>query len=399
MIKRSFTFETLSVLNPFQGNRELEESIIRDMGDLDDTAVRSLDTDKPSVRRLFKGINDFDTYSGSFKLGTNFLKFERKTTYTENHLSWYDEKDNRKDFFFPVYSSTVDRKFLFGLFKYSRKFSSYAIFDSDMEGNPSKFRSYGIFYELKDKHFSWFDFQDFKSWLNRVFSDETLAKLDLSSWKEADDLDQVRVGFKLLLSSSAIERLSQMDLNGYFSKMAEFASTLKALPSSNNNHHGGHSQHLWSGKLPGEKEATAVFKRKNFHRLHRGMRSMVKRLHEMFTSGNDAENYNKIIKGFMELKENHCFTYMGLGYLLHLMGNDIKDEGYFSLNLHARKIKDITLESGHADDLGMYKNLQAIMAVINGRDCDLRLHQEESLSEMDLLSGDRQYLFEELYSE
>ena len=81
----------------------------------------------------------------------------------------------------------------------------------------------------------------------------------------------------------------------------------------------------------------------------------------------------KKIEYFTRNLDNSTFKKYGIGFLLYLLRDHLKNNVFIALTWQAEGIKPITIKFGSNKDMQLVKNIQYVQGVINNRAYNPRL--------------------------
>jgi hypothetical protein len=391
-----YKFRGLKILDPFTSNRRVSEQLISDLTPAEE--IFREDRDKPAdqkrIDRMFKGANKFEQSSKNFRIGMALVRFEKGSTYTENHISFVDRDEKEHRFFYPTHSETRKRKFLFGLFKSERVDTTFALFpegkeqvsevdddtpiwdqDPDTAVSPTpeeeenrKYRDFGMSIDIKDKRNWGWEQKDFKEYLQRNIPDFIYDEIPWGAWAEEKFRRNVRIYYQVLVHKVAVQELRRAARSGLQRHLDNFLDSIP-LPKPNPSN---------DGDSMGGREETWVTQ--NSYSL----RKMIKKMDEALAENSLLTDQERISK-LMSLRKNGAFKEIGMGFMISLIDHrSLKENIFLSLTMSAKDEESLKFQYGDNDLKELYLQLQYVQGILNNRSFDMRLikqQQEEEESE------------------
>lgn len=126
-------FKDLSLLNPFDEQKELKDKLLTDLSDVEELSYvdRNLPAQQRRIDRIFKGSNSSDTVSNSFRFGLNLLRFENGQAYAQNKIVEVDRHEEEKKCILDTFSIVKKVKMFFGYFGDETTISTNLLFTSN----------------------------------------------------------------------------------------------------------------------------------------------------------------------------------------------------------------------------------------------------------------------------
>ncbi|MCJ8347118.1 hypothetical protein MJH12_16370 [bacterium] len=374
----SLKFKKLKILNPFLGNKDLQDSLISDLTEAEDLFKADKDKEMRRVDRIFKGLNKYDRKSSNIKLGFNLIRFDRKTSYTENFITHYDKNENQRKYFYPTYSKVKKRKLLFGFSKYDEAFSVSALLPMNDQGEVESLSDYGTSLDIREKRVWGWEQKQAKKELTRAFGPKIFSNIQFADWEEEEKRYNTRFFYQIFFHKSALEAWSNYSLDDLRSHLKQYLTSIPLPPVPKNNN-GHHKKQTWET-------------RNKF-----SMKKMTQKLYDIFQAPDDSEAIKKSIFDLLELRTNRAFDTVGNGFLISLLNqNELEDQVFITFRWDANDTKGIHFTFGNNPKSSLYKELEYVQSILNNRSYDLRINERES--EFKEENRDQQQLFQELYS-
>ncbi|OUR96501.1 hypothetical protein A9Q84_09130 [Halobacteriovorax marinus] len=374
ILSSSYKFKDLSIFGEFLRERQLENRLLSSYELADKVFEEDRHLDMKRVERIFKGANNYDFDRSKLKLGLILASFKREVSYTENVISYEDEDGKDKFFFYPIYTKYKRLKFGVWPFKYKEKstksfFGLVPIKTRDDEGEI--YSDYGFTYEVKDKLFLQTEQVKFKQ-LVRDAIPETLYKG--INWNQFDDETTHRSarGFvQVIFKAAAFADLSEISFEDLNDKLQKFYRNRKYLEA-------GVIHGFWSRLW----RTITIVKLSE----KRSLKKIAKELHVVLTD--KSLSGKQRIKNLMELRERSLFEKIGIGFLVSLIKqSELKEKLFITMSLHAKDASEVTLKFGDQEFSDLYHELQFAHGAINDRSWDLRMTNDQEITEEEISSA------------
>ncbi|PCJ21552.1 MAG: hypothetical protein COB02_02850 [Candidatus Cloacimonadota bacterium] len=369
-------FKKLKILNPFLGNKDLQGSLIADLTIAEDLFKADKNKKDKRIDRIFKGLNKYDRKASNLKLGFNLIRFDRKTSYTENYITHFDKNEVQRRYFYPSYAKLTQRKFLWGFSKFSRSFSVSALLPLNNNGEVTTLSDYGTSMDIREKRVWGWEQKQAKRDLIRAISPKIQSKIDFGDWKKQKKRYNTRFFYQIFFHKNALNTWSKYSLPELKTKLNEYLKTIP-LPEPINNGDDDYFEETW------EEE--------NSYRL----KKMTKKLHQIFQNQNSSKSFKNSILEFLKLRKNIAFAIIGNGFLISLLDQEnLENEVFVTFQWSAKDTKALNFSFGNHPKSDLYKELEYVQSILNNRSFDLRINQKEN----NYKEETRNNLFEELYS-
>lgn len=371
-------FKKLKVLNPFLGNKDLKDSLIADLTQAENLFKADKEKKQRRVDRVFKGLNKYDRKTSNIKLGFNLIRFDRKTSYTENHISHFDKNENQSNYFYPTYSKHKQRKFLWGFSKYSRNFSVSALLPTNDQGEVQELSDYGTSMDIREKRVWGWEQKQAKRELERAVGSKIFSKISFNEWEDEKKRYNTRFFYQIFFHKRALQSWSQFSLDQLSNKLEAYLESIP-LPAVHNNNDDDFDEATWQEE--------------NRYSL----KKMTKKLYEIFQAPNNHKEFKESILKLLKLRKNRAFETIGNGFLISLLPQkSLVDEVYVSFRWSAKDTKAIDFNYGNNPKSALYHELEYVQSILNDRSYDLNLNEKEV--EFKEEHRGRRQAFEELYS-
>jgi hypothetical protein len=375
-----YTFKPLQAVSPFTNGKKMEDTILSvcSPAEVLFEADKSLPAPQRRVDRLFEGTNDYKRKKTKLRLDLKLFQFDNEVAYTENRITYTDRYDQRRQYYYPVYSVTRKNELLFGLTKEKSHYSSFALMLYDESQNtPTQFTEFGIWQENTDKRFGRNEQALLHDHLKRNLPFGLYYKINFNDWNQQEVKQNVRHSLQLILHRSAWNYLSSLSEEDYF-------RTLKNLLGSVPGPEYPRDEELFlNGNEPEYvKNAAKIIAQTDYRYLWVPAREMAERLHEIFSEQLDESSYQKKLKQLVKLRKNTVFSLLGTGYLIALFNSAeaLKEHAFISLLLSAKDSTRVEFQYGNEAESALYLELQHIQSVLNDdKDYDLRLHTKDEV--------------------
>ncbi|PCJ19566.1 MAG: hypothetical protein COB02_07415 [Candidatus Cloacimonadota bacterium] len=354
-------FKTLKILNPFFKNKDIQDSLISDLTQAEDLFKADKNKKNKRIERLFKGLNKYTRTSNHLKIGFSLIKFNNKTTYTENHISYFDKNEQKSNYFYPTYTKLNERKFLWGLSKYSRIFSVSALLPTNDEGEVLSLSDFSTSMDIREKRMWGWEQEEAKEDLMRALSPTIFSQIDFGEWRTKRKRRNTRFFYQIFFHESALKTWKNYSLEQLKSKLDIY---LKLVPLPENNNINGDVEDVFDNGLTWDKE----------HK--RAINKMLTKLHDIFQAPNDSKNFKDSIVKLVKLRKNIAFEMIGNGFLISLLDQqNLLNEVSVNFTWSAKNTKRVSFEFGNHPKSSLYKQLEYVQSILNDRSFDLRYNQ------------------------
>ncbi|MCO4783197.1 MAG: hypothetical protein KC646_12805 [Candidatus Cloacimonetes bacterium] len=371
-------FKKLKVLNPFLGNKDLKDSLIADLTQAENLFKADKDKKTRRVDRVFKGLNKYDRKTSNIKLGFNLIRFDRKTSYTENHISHFDKNEKQSNYFYPTYSKQNKRKFLWGFSKYSRNFSVSALLPTNDKGEVQELSDYGTSMDIREKRVWGWEQKQAKRELERAISPKIFSNIAFGDWEDEKKRRNTRFFYQIFFHKQALQSWSRFSLDELKQRLKAYLETIP-LPAVHDNN---------------DDYGDATWQDKNSFSLRR----MTKKLYEIFQAPNNHKDFKNSILQLLKLRKNIAFETIGNGFLISLIPQkNLEDEVYVSFRWSAKDTKAIKFNYGNNPKSSLYHELEYVQSILNDRSYDMNLDEKEAQFKEE--SREQRQTFDQLYSE
>jgi len=389
-----YKFRGLKILDPFMSNRRVSEQLISDLTPAENIFKedRNKPEDEKRIDRMFKGANKFEQLSKNFRIGMALVRFEKGSTYTENHISFVDRDEKEHRFFYPTHSVTRKRKFLFGLFKSERIDTTFALFPegdqevTDADDTPiwnmdpdeavyptpeeeeenRKYRDFGMSIDIKDKRFWGWEQKDFKEYLQRNVPDFVYDEIEWGSWAEEKLRRNVRIYYQVLIHKVAVQELRRAARSGLQRHLDNFLESIPLPKGASTNNEG-----------PSGREETWVTQNSW------SLKKMIKTMDAALAENSVLTDQERISK-LMSLRKNQAFKEIGMGFLISLIDHrSLQKNIFLSLTMSAKDEESLKFQYGGNELKELYLQLQYVQSILNNRSFDMRLVKQQQEEDED----------------
>jgi hypothetical protein len=339
----SFQFKDAIVLKNFGENNEIKNKLFKtyEKADLLFSEDNKLPIEKQRVRRLFKGFTNSTARTKHLKLGFFLTSYTNDQTYTDNNLTFIDNKENETDFTYPTYNQfkrsllgnwwwgyeDIESLTCFGLLP---KFKSLA--------DGPKIPEIGLNYDRTDAVFTPLEQRKFKKLLNNQIPSKLTEKIAWENILSHGNKHIARSSFKLIIKESAYHYLGNYTETELEKNLIKYAAAKDA-------------KHLT---------------------LAPRIRILAGQLYSILQ--NKKNNIDQSLKDLIALNKNNIFRELGVGFLTSLLPEDkLQDLVYLKLEMLALDEPTIKLEVGQMNFEVLYNELAEIQSKIANRSYDLRV--------------------------
>jgi hypothetical protein len=351
--------KVLGITNPFQSDTQLSSQLISDVTPLENIydMNRSRAPADRLVDRRFKGKNDVtDAAAHGFAFGLMLLRFENDAAFADNILTTVDDQDVAKNYRLHTFTRREMSKFLFGYYKEEKMSRATLLMDADENRDVVSLKDLYFEMDFRDKSHSRREFLSLRNKTQQLVPNSIFRKIDWRPWYPAQDRDNIRFLYRLMIHPDALQIVSGLDAGQLWTRLVRY---LKSIPAPNaastnpfQNAETQHSRHI-EDRYKYDLEVITAKLRLAFD----PSRPAAERAH-----------------AFSDLRYTPLFIEIAPGFLTSLIPEaDLNRWVYFSLSLTADKSKPIIFEYGQMPDRKLYEAATYIQNILNSRDVDLAL--------------------------
>ncbi|MCJ8344913.1 hypothetical protein MJH12_05185, partial [bacterium] len=343
----------LEILNPFLGNKDLQDLLISDLTEAEDLFKADKNKEIKRVQRVFKGMNHYVRESSNIKLGFNLILFDQETSYTENYITHYDNNEKQRKYYNPIYTEVEERKLLFGFSKYDKTFSASALVPMNDQGEVQSLSEYGTSLDIREKRVWPWEQKQSKIELTRAFGPEIFSYIPFDEWEKEKKKYNTKFFYQIYFHKSALEAWSKYSLEALKDHLTQYLTSIPLPPTPKSNY-GHYKRRTWD------------------ERLKLSIDRMTQKLYDTFQS------QEKSIVDLLELRENRAFATIGNGFLISLLDqNNLHDHVFVNFRWDARNSKGIYFTFGTIPKGSSFKKLEYVQSTLNNPSDNLGLNEIE----------------------
>lgn len=375
ILKTTFKFSDVVVLNKLDGSRGLKDKLISSYEKADKLFAEDKirDSKDRRVSRIFKGFSDYKTYAKHLKLALLLTSFKKDSTYAESKVTYIDKNENNLEFLYPTYSKFMETKIGKGKWYFDFKDQIFQnnfglIPRRNSEDTKTRTPDLGLTFERIDKFFSSAEQKHVRKFMMSQIPPQISEKLDIPEWKNDKTKTDSRINFQLILKAEGFNYLraySQKDLRERLLKYTSEKKKEQSLDSPDSK---------WS-------------RLKNFLFIKRftkkgRLEMLADQIHSIIQ--NEINDTEIMTRKLVELNKHGIYDRIGVGFLISLLPQEkLIDLIYLKISMTARDIKAINYEFGNLKYRALYNELDQAQSRISGRGYDLRVtnqdHQMEDI--------------------